>query len=46
MYKVLTNKEFTDETDSPFKKVVFHKKLYLNGAQYIIEIWHNSQKRW
>ena len=27
MYKVLTNKEFTDETDSPFKKVVFHKKF-------------------
>ena len=27
MYKLLTNKEFTDETDSPFEKVEPHKKF-------------------
>ena len=28
VYKILTNKEFTDETDNPFEKVVPHKKFY------------------
>ena len=35
VYKILTNKKFTDETDCPF-----------NGGQYIVEIWWNSQEIW
>ena len=45
VYKILTNKEFTDETDSPFEKVEPHKSLMPSLGQYTVETQLNSQKR-
>ena len=45
MYKVLTNKEFTDETDSPFKKVEPHKKFNTQcGTVYSRQLAESTKK--
>ena len=41
VYKLITNKTFTDNEDNPFEKIKYHKKFNTRGAQCTAEIWWN-----
>ena len=45
VYKIITNKAFTDDEDSFFKNIGLKRNLILSGRQYTVVVWQNSQKR-
>ena len=45
VYKIITNKVFTDDEDSSLKRIEPHKKINTQWGKTTVEIWWNSQKR-
>ena len=45
MYKITTNKTFTDDENSPFKKINPIRSLLFSGGQCMAKIWQHSQNK-
>ena len=45
LYKIIRNKEFTNNEDSLFEKIELDRNLIHSGGRCTVEIGQNSQKR-